>query len=58
LVGKLERKRPLGRPRCSWKDIRVNLKEIRWEGVDWINLFQGRDQCQFLVNMVMNLQVP
>jgi hypothetical protein len=29
LVGKLERKRPLGRPRCSWKDIRVNLKEIR-----------------------------
>jgi hypothetical protein len=39
LAGKLERKRPLGRPRRRWKDgIRMDLREIGWEGVDWIRL--------------------
>jgi hypothetical protein len=38
LVGKCERKRPLGRPRCIWEDnIKMNLREIRWEGVDSIH---------------------
>jgi hypothetical protein len=36
----------------------MNLMEIRWEGVDWMHLAQGRDQWQALANMVMNLQVP
>jgi hypothetical protein len=42
-----------------WEDnIRMDLREIRWEGVDWIHLAQNRDQCQALVNTVMNLWVP
>jgi hypothetical protein len=70
LDGKPEGKRPLGRPRHEWEDnIRMNHREIRWEGVDWMHLAEGwegvdwmhlaegRDQCQALVNMVMNLQV-
>jgi hypothetical protein len=51
LVGKPERKRPLGRPRCRWEDhIRMNLREIGWEGVEWMHLVQDRDQWQALVN--------
>jgi hypothetical protein len=42
LVGKLEGKRPLGRPRCRWVDnIKMDLKEIGWGGVDWIELRIG-----------------
>jgi hypothetical protein len=45
LVGKLEGKRPLGRPRRSWEDdITIVLREIVWEGVDWNHLAQDRDQ--------------
>jgi hypothetical protein len=45
LVGKPEGKRPLGRSRCTWKDnIRMELMEIGWEGVGWIQLAQQRDQ--------------
>jgi len=58
LLGKPEGKIPLGRPRGKWKDdIRVDLKEIGWEGVDWIHLAQDRDQWRGLVNTVMNFQV-
>jgi hypothetical protein len=38
LVGKHEGKRPLGRPRCRWEDIKVDLREIRCEGVDWLRM--------------------
>jgi hypothetical protein len=39
-----EGKRPLGRPRCSWEDnIKIDLNERRWEGVEWIHLAQDRD---------------
>jgi hypothetical protein len=56
LVGKPERKRPLGRPRRRWEDnIRMDLGEIGWGGMDWICLAQDRDQCRALVNTVMNL---
>jgi hypothetical protein len=56
LVGKPEGKRPLGRPRRRWVDtIRMDLGEIGWEGRDWIELAQDRDQCRVLVNTVMNL---
>ena len=45
LVGKLGRKRPLGRPRRRWEDnIKMNLKEVEWrKGTDWIYLAQDRD---------------
>jgi hypothetical protein len=59
LVGKPEGKRPLGRPWHRWEDnIKMDLKEIGFEGVDWIHLPQDRGQWWALVNTVMNLQVP
>jgi hypothetical protein len=58
-VGKPEGKRPLGRPRCRWVDnIKIDLRETGWDGMDWIDLAQDRDQWRALVNMVMNLRVP
>jgi hypothetical protein len=58
-VGKPEGKRPLGRPRRRWVDnIEMDLREIGWVGVDWIDLAQDRDQWRALVNTVMNLRVP
>jgi hypothetical protein len=45
LVGKQEGKRPLGRPRCRWVDnMKVDLGEIEWGGMDWIDLAQDRNQ--------------
>jgi hypothetical protein len=38
--------------------MRINLGEIRWEAVDWVQLDQDRDQGQALVNIVKNLKVP
>jgi hypothetical protein len=39
-------------------NIKMNLRDIRWDGMDWIDLAQDRNQWRALVNMVMNLQVP
>jgi hypothetical protein len=59
LVGKPEGRRPLGRPRCRWEDnIKMDLREIGWGSMDWINLAQDRDKWRALVNAVMNLRVP
>jgi hypothetical protein len=59
LVGKPGGKRPLGRPRRRWVDnIKMDLREIGWDGLDWIDLAQDRDQWRALVNAVMNLRVP
>jgi hypothetical protein len=59
LVGKAEGKRPLGRLRRRWVDnIKIDLREIGWDGMDCIDLTQDRDQCRTLVNTVMNLRVP
>jgi hypothetical protein len=53
LVGILEQKRPLGRAKHRWEDnIKMDLKEIKWEGKNWIELAQGRDKGQTLANMV------
>jgi hypothetical protein len=52
-------KTPLGRPRRRWEDnIRMDLRETGWEGVDWMGLAQDREQWRDLVNTVMNLRVP
>jgi hypothetical protein len=59
LVGKPEGMRPQGRPRYRWVDnIRIDLREIGWDGMDWIDLAQYRDLWRALVNTVMNLWVP
>jgi hypothetical protein len=59
LVGKPEGKRPVGRPRRRWLDnIKVDLREIEWDGVDWIDVAQDRDQWRPLVNTVLNLRIP
>jgi len=52
-----EGKRLLGRPRHRWADIKMNLQELGWGSVDWIDLAQDRDRLQALVNVVMNLLV-
>jgi hypothetical protein len=59
LVGNPEGRRPLGRPRRRWvDDIKMDLREIGWDGVDWVDLAQDRDQWRALVNTVINLRVP
>jgi hypothetical protein len=58
LVGKPERKRPLGRTKCRWEDnIKMDLREIGRGGMDWIDMAQDRDQWRALMNTVMNLRV-
>jgi hypothetical protein len=58
-VGKPEGRRRLERLRCTWVDnIKMDIREIEWDGVDWIDLAQDRDQWRALVNTVMNLRVP
>jgi hypothetical protein len=58
-VGNPEGKRPLGRPRCWWVgNIKINLREIGWGGMDWIYLAQDRDKWRAIVNAVMDLRIP
>jgi hypothetical protein len=58
-VGKLEGKRPIGRPRRGWLDnIRMDLVDVGWGDVDWIGLAQDRDRWRALVNAVLNLRAP
>ena len=58
LVGKLEGKRPLGRPRRRWEDnIKMDLQEVG-EGGDWMDLAQDTDRWSALVNKATNFRVP
>jgi hypothetical protein len=59
LVENPEGNRPLGRPRRRWVDnIKMDLREIGWDGMDWIDVTQDRDQWWALVKAVMNVRVP
>jgi hypothetical protein len=58
-MGGPEGKRPLGRPRCRREDnIKMNLRQIRIDGANWIRLSQDRDKWRAFENTVMNLRVP
>jgi hypothetical protein len=57
-MGKPEGRRSIGRPNRKWVDnIKIDLKEIGWDGMDWIDLDQSRDQWRALVNTVMNFRI-
>jgi hypothetical protein len=59
LVGKLKGRRPLGRPRRKWENnIKMDLREVGYGCVDWMELAQDRDRWRALVSAVMNLRVP
>jgi hypothetical protein len=59
LVGRPERKRPLGRPRRRWEDnIKIDLQEVGWDLGDWMELAQDRDRWRALVGTVWDFRVP
>jgi hypothetical protein len=59
LVGTPEGKRPVERPTSRWEDnIKMDLREIGWGVMDWIDLAQDKDQWRALVNTLVNLRVP
>jgi hypothetical protein len=59
VVGKPAGKRPMGRPRRRWvNNIKMDLREIGWDGVDLIDMAQARNQWRALVNTALNLRVP
>jgi hypothetical protein len=56
---KPEGRRQLARPRRRWEDnIKMDLRESGWGGIDWIDLAQDRDRWRAVVNKVMNFRVP
>jgi len=58
LTGKLAGKRPLGTPRHRWEDnIKVDIKETEWAGMDWFNVVQDNDKSQAVVHTVMDLWI-
>jgi hypothetical protein len=57
VIHKPEGRRPLGRPRRRWEDnIKMNLRRIGWDSMDWLELAQDRDQWRALVNTAKNLR--
>jgi hypothetical protein len=55
-VGKPEGKISVGRLRCRWVDsVKMDLRDIGWGGMDWIDLSQDKDPWRALVNTVINL---
>jgi hypothetical protein len=60
-VGQPEGKKPVGRPRSKWVDnvkILVDLRDIGWGGMDWIDLAEDRDRWRAIVNTVVNVRFP
>jgi hypothetical protein len=59
LVGRPEGRSPLGRPRRRWEgNIKINLQEVGWGDMEWIDMAQDRDRWRAVVNAVMNLRIP
>jgi hypothetical protein len=59
LVERPEGKRALRRPRHRWEDnIKLSIEEVRWAGMNWIDLAQDRDRWRALVSAIMNLRFP
>ena len=59
LAGKLEGKRPLGRPRSRWEDnVKMDLQEVGCGGMDWIEVAQDRNRWRVILNAVISLRVP
>ena len=58
-MGKPDGKGPLGRPRHRWEgNIKMDIQEMGYGGMDWMELAQNRDRWRKLVNAVMNLRFP
>jgi hypothetical protein len=58
-VGKPEGNRSFGRPKRRWEDnIKMHLREVRYGGMEWIDLSLDRDRWRALVNVVMNHRDP
>ena len=58
-MGKPEGKTPLGRPRRRWEDnIRFDIQEVEWRGMDWIDLAQDQDRWVAIVKVVINFRFP
>jgi hypothetical protein len=59
LVRRPEGRKPFGRPRHRWgDDIKMDLQEVGWGGMDWIDMAQDRDRWRAVVSAVMNVRVP
>jgi hypothetical protein len=57
--GKARMKEATGKTKRRWVDnIKIDLREIGWDGMDWIDLAQDRNQWRDVLNMVINLRVP
>jgi hypothetical protein len=58
-LGNAEGKRPLGKPRYRWVDNnKLNLRQLGWDSMNWIDLDYDRDQWRAIVNTIMNLRDP
>jgi hypothetical protein len=59
LVGRPEGRRPLGTPRHGWEvNIKMDLQDVGWGCMEWIDMAQDRDRWRAVVSAVMNLRVP
>lgn len=56
-AGKPEGKKPLGRPDCRQDKVKMYLKDVAWDDVDWVYLANDRDTWRAVVNTVLNLEV-